>query len=167
VVERDSTVGIHKAIVADFHETGGQDMLEEAADELHDIESESSGSLAVGFAVANDHGAVVGTDDAGIGDGDLEDVGGEIFESGFTGAHRLGVDGPVCLPDFGWDLIEEFCLFDQITNLALKIFDRAWTGRKKSIRDGVRIDRRSGRINCRAAAYLNPPLEPTASVRGE
>ena len=35
---RDFAVGIHKAVVADFHKTGGQDMLEEAADEFHDIE---------------------------------------------------------------------------------------------------------------------------------
>ena len=49
-------------------------MLEEAADELHDIESESSRSLAVGFAIANEHGAVLEANDARVGDGDFEDV---------------------------------------------------------------------------------------------
>jgi len=37
-IECNLAVGIHKAVVADLHETGGEDMLEEAADEFHDIE---------------------------------------------------------------------------------------------------------------------------------
>jgi len=66
-------------------------MLEEAADELHDIEREDSRSLAVGFAVANQRGAVLYSHDARITDGDLEDVGSEVFESGLTRGDRLGV----------------------------------------------------------------------------
>jgi hypothetical protein len=37
-------------------------MLEEAADEFHDIESENSRSFTVGLAVANEHGAVMNAD---------------------------------------------------------------------------------------------------------
>ena len=61
-------------------------MLQEAADEFHDIEVEGAGAFAVGPAVTNAHGAVLDTDDAGVGDGDLEDVGSEVFESGLSGA---------------------------------------------------------------------------------
>ena len=37
-VSMDGTACIHKAEVADFHEAGGQDMLEEAADKLDSVE---------------------------------------------------------------------------------------------------------------------------------
>ena len=36
--ERDGTAGMEKAEVADFHEAVGQDMLEEPAEKLHDVE---------------------------------------------------------------------------------------------------------------------------------
>ena len=49
-------------------------MLQEAADELHDFESEDSWALAVGFAIANEDRAVLDVDDARVGDGDFEDV---------------------------------------------------------------------------------------------
>jgi hypothetical protein len=106
-------------------------MLEEAADELDGVESENSLSMAVGFAVTNEHGAILDTNDAGIGDGDLEDIGGEIFESGFTGGHRLGVDIPICLPDLGRDLIEEFALFHQIAELGAEDFGEGFDGEKE------------------------------------
>ena len=53
-------------------------MLEEAADKFHGIEIESSGSFAMGLSVTNSHGAVVNANDAGIGDGDFKNIGGEI-----------------------------------------------------------------------------------------
>ena len=37
--------------------------------------------FAVRFAITNEHRAVLDVDDARVGDGDFEDVGGEIFES--------------------------------------------------------------------------------------
>jgi hypothetical protein len=57
-------------------------MLQEAADEFHAIEVEGARAFAVGLAVTNSHGTVVNANDARIGDGDFEEVGGEIFESG-------------------------------------------------------------------------------------
>jgi len=42
VIEGDFAVGIHKSVVTDFHEAGGQHVLQEAADELHDFQVESS-----------------------------------------------------------------------------------------------------------------------------
>lgn len=92
-------------------------MLEEAADELDDIEVEGSFSLAVGFAITNPHGAVLNPDDARIGDGDFENVGGQILQSRLTGAHGLAVHIPVDLPDSGWDLIEQLSLFHEIAEL--------------------------------------------------
>ena len=79
-------------------------MLEEAADEFYNIEGEDSWALAVGFAIANEHGAVLDFDDARVGDGDFEDVGSQVFEASFAGGYRLRVDVPVDLPDIGRDL---------------------------------------------------------------
>jgi hypothetical protein len=42
VIEREFAVGIKKSVVTDFHEAGGQHVLEEAADELHNFKGESS-----------------------------------------------------------------------------------------------------------------------------
>ncbi len=41
--------------------------------------AKDSWAFAVRFAVANEHGAVLDFDDARVGDGDFEDVRGEIF----------------------------------------------------------------------------------------
>ena len=59
------------------------------------------------FVVANEHRAVLDVDDAGVGDGDFENVGGQVFEASLTGGNRLGINVPVDLPDLGRDLIEQ------------------------------------------------------------
>ena len=41
-IEPDLAVGVHEPIVADFHESCGQNMLQEAADKFHDIEGHGS-----------------------------------------------------------------------------------------------------------------------------
>jgi hypothetical protein len=43
--------------------------------------------------------------DARVGDGDFEDVGGKVFEACLRGRDGLGVDVPVDEPDFRGDLI--------------------------------------------------------------
>lgn len=42
MIEGDFAVGIQKSVVTDFHKPGGQHMLQEATDELHDLEGEDS-----------------------------------------------------------------------------------------------------------------------------
>lgn len=42
MIEGDFAVGIHKSVVTDFHKASGQHVLQEAADELHDLEGEDS-----------------------------------------------------------------------------------------------------------------------------
>ena len=106
-------------------------MLQEAANELDNIESQDSGTPAVRLAITNEHGTISNTDDARVGDGDFENVGGEILESGLAGAHRLAVDVPGNLPKFGWDLIEQFCLFHQIAELGSKDFRERFDGEKE------------------------------------
>ena len=104
-------------------------MLEKAANKLDNIESQDSGASAVRLAIANQDGAVLDTEDARVGDGDFEDVGGQVFESGLSTTHRLGVDVPVDLPDLGWDFVEEF---HQIAELGPEDFRERFDGEKES-----------------------------------
>ena len=72
------------------------------------------------FAVANEDGAVLDFQNSRVGDGDFEDVGGEVFEACFAGTHGLGVDVPVELPELGRDLIEETSLLHFIAELGFE-----------------------------------------------
>ncbi len=72
--------GMPQAEVADLVQALGQDVLEEATQELRT--GDAGGPPPVGFAmlVADGDGLVVETDDAGVGDGDAEDVACEVVE---------------------------------------------------------------------------------------
>ena len=39
--EGDRAIGVHEAVIADLHKSGGQDVLKETADEFHGIEGHS------------------------------------------------------------------------------------------------------------------------------
>ena len=106
-------------------------MLEEAADELDNIEGQDSRSFTVGLSIANQHGAVLDADDARVGDGDFEDVGSQIFESSLTGGERLSIDVPVDVPHVGGDLIEQMGLFHQIAELGSEDFRESMNGEKE------------------------------------
>jgi hypothetical protein len=95
-------------------------MLEEAPDELHDIQGEDSVAVTVRFAVANEDSAASDPDDARIGESDFEDVRGEIFETSLAWAHGLAVDVPLALPDLRGDLVEEPIFFHRIAELGFK-----------------------------------------------
>jgi hypothetical protein len=72
------------------------------------------------FSVANEDGTVLDFQDARVGDGDSEDVGGEVFEGCFAGAYGLGVNVPVDLPEFRGDLVKESGLFHFILELGFE-----------------------------------------------
>ena len=76
--------------------------------------------MAVGFAIANEDDPVLDLYDAGIRDGDSEDVRGEVFQAWFTGAYGLGVDVPVDLPDLRGNLVEEAGLLHFIAELGFE-----------------------------------------------
>jgi hypothetical protein len=128
VIEGGFAVGIHKSVVTDFHEAGGQYVLQEASDELHDFKGESSQSVAVMVFIADEDSAVLDFEDAVIGDGDFEDIGGEVFEAGGRGRDGLGVDVPVDEPDFRGDLIEEAGFFHFIAEPSSKDFGESFDG---------------------------------------
>ena len=71
-----------QAEVADLVQALRQDVLEEAAYEL--LAGNAAGPPTVGFAmlVADGDSLIVEGDDAGVGDGDAEDVAGEVIQDG-------------------------------------------------------------------------------------
>jgi len=74
-------------------------MLEESSDEFHDVEGHGSPAGASGFFVAEEDGVIFDLDDAPVGDGDLEDIGGKVFDAGCARSHCLAVDVPLGGPD--------------------------------------------------------------------
>src|SRR5215472_7173264 len=99
VAERFAARGMSQAVIAELVEAGREDMLEEAPDEL--VAGHGFPALAVGSAVlvAIGHGLVVDGQDAVVGDGDAEDVAGEIVERGLLSlAPWRDVNDPGDLP---------------------------------------------------------------------
>ena len=64
---------MEKAEVADFHEAVRQDMLEEPAEKLHDVEVGGAGRALPSFPGGEGDGAVREADETVGGDGDPED----------------------------------------------------------------------------------------------
>ncbi len=89
-----------KSEVAHFVEAARQHVLEEPAHEL--LAAEATGAPAVGLAVAilDADGGVIEAGDARVGDGDAEDVTGEIIEHCLLAATPGGdVGDPALAPD--------------------------------------------------------------------
>ncbi len=82
--------------------------------------------MAVRFAVADEDRAVLDFQDARVGDGHFEDVGGKVFEGCFAGADGLGVDVPVDLPDVRGDFLEEASILHGIAELGLEDFGESF-----------------------------------------
>lgn len=74
------------------------------------------------FFIADEDCAVLDFQDPRVGDGDFEDLGGEIFDACRRGRDGLGVDVPIDLPDFRGDLIEQARLFHFVSELGSKDF---------------------------------------------
>ncbi len=110
--------GRQEAIVADFHEPGRQDVLEETADELQGVEDHGPQPSAAGFFVGEGDPSVLDLEDAVIRDSHLEDVGSEIGDRSLGTGYGLAVDVPVLLPGLRGDLIEQSGGVHEIAELA-------------------------------------------------
>ena len=104
-VGRDGTACMQKAEVTDFHEAIGQDMLEEPADKLDNVEGGGSWACTARFTIGEGDGAVFEAHDASVGDGDPEDIGGEVFEGRVALCIGLRVDVPGDGPDLWIDVL--------------------------------------------------------------
>jgi hypothetical protein len=68
---------MEKTEVADFHEAVREHVLEEPADKLYDVEG-SAWACTAKFTVGEGDAVVFEAYDASVGDGDPEDIGGEV-----------------------------------------------------------------------------------------
>src|SRR5207245_1422154 len=84
------------AVVADAMEAVGQDVEQEAADELVGVEGHRLSLVMVAIVLPEEADAAVGeSDEAAVGDGDAMGIAGEIIEHLLGSAERsLGIDDP-------------------------------------------------------------------------
>src|SRR5712691_2552422 len=80
--KRDGTTCVEKAEVADFHKAMRQDVLEEPAEKLHDVELGGAEACTAHFPGGKGDGAVREAHETVVRDGDLEDIRGEGGASG-------------------------------------------------------------------------------------
>jgi hypothetical protein len=96
--ERLPAVAVGKqSEVADLDEAGGQDMEQEAADELDRIELHDAAAVVVpGVPPAEAHLSVIEAEESSVGDGNPMRVAGQILQHMFgSSERRLGVDHPL------------------------------------------------------------------------
>ncbi len=67
---------MHESVIAHLHESCGQDVLEEAADEFHGGQRHGAKAIASVFSVMERDQAVLNALYPAVGYGDLEHVGG-------------------------------------------------------------------------------------------
>ena len=91
----------------DFHEAMRQAMREEPAEKFHDVKVCGAWAGTAHFPVGEGDRAVLQADETVVGDGDLEDIGGEIGEGGVAVVIGLTVDVPRDGPDLGVDVLQE------------------------------------------------------------
>ena len=100
-------VGAEEAVVPHLLEAGGQDVLEEAAEELQRVQGHRPRPVRAHAAIREGHLAVVAGDDPTVADGDAEDIGGEVPERLPAVAGGLRVHHPVAPPHRRVDLVEQ------------------------------------------------------------
>ena len=72
--------GSEEAIVPDFHEAFGQDMLQETVDELFGVQGTTCFCAGLGGAVAKGDTIIFQFEDAVVANGDPENVRGQILQ---------------------------------------------------------------------------------------
>jgi hypothetical protein len=100
----DATGGVHKAEVSHLHEARRQDMVEEAAHKLKDVEAGGAWTGTPWFAGGEGDDAILQAHDAPVGDSDFADRGREGCDGGGAMGSGLAVDVPGDVPDVGIDL---------------------------------------------------------------
>ena len=118
LIKQMSVRGSEQAVVTDFDEAFGQDVLKEAADKFLGGNGRESGLISGRILVGKSDLAILEGEDAAIADGDAKDVRSEVFEGGGACAYRLRVNDPIFAPDLRVKEMEEIALFEQVPELA-------------------------------------------------
>lgn len=103
----DGTAGAHKTKMSYLHEARGQDVLQEPAHKLQDVELGGARACASGFAVRERDDMVLERDNTAVGDGHFEDIRSKVLQG--RGAVRidLAVHVPGGVPDLWGDLFDK------------------------------------------------------------
>jgi hypothetical protein len=91
----------------DFHKAIGQDLLEEPAEKLHAVELGVAEAGTAHFPGGERHRAVLQAHETVVGDGNLEDRGGEGGASRVAVVMGLRVDVPGEGPDLGGEVLQQ------------------------------------------------------------
>ena len=97
--ERDGTAGMEQADRPDVHKAIGQDVLEESAEQRHDVKVGSAWAGTAHCPRGEGDGAVCEAHETAVGESHPEDRGGEGGEGGVAVVLRLTVDVPGDGPD--------------------------------------------------------------------
>jgi hypothetical protein len=106
--------GAKETEIAHLHKAPGQNVLEEAVDELFGGESAELELAGSGRAVAKGNLVVFEFDQTAVADGDPEDVRSEILEGRASIADRFAVDDPFLLPGGSRDIVGEVGLLEGV-----------------------------------------------------
>lgn len=100
-----TTAGVPTSNVSPLHKASRQDMLQEAADKLGDVEACSPWADTAGFAVCKRDGMVFEADETTGGEGHFKAIGGKGLQRNRAMGVGLPVHVPGHVPDVGSDLL--------------------------------------------------------------
>lgn len=123
--------GAEEAEIADLDEAPGQDVLEEAVDEVIGGEGAEGDLSGSGRAVAKGDLVVFELDQAAVADGDPEDVGSQVLESSAAIADGFAVDHPILFPNKGGERIGEAGSLKGVVELGPKDSGEGFNGEQK------------------------------------
>ena len=103
-------------------------MLQEPADELDARQRDVAGLMGTVIAITESNEAVVDGFQAAVGDGDAEDVAGEIVEDLFSAAGMFRVNDPVFLPEPWRHTAEQSRLFQTRTDFGREDHGKSFDG---------------------------------------
>ena len=106
-----------EAVVADPGKAAGQDVLEEAGDEVVRRQRHAASVSGSGVGVAEGDAATGERFDALVGERDAVDVMREIERGVMSAADLLDVNGPRSVPDVGIDMLGEGCVGEGVAHL--------------------------------------------------
>jgi hypothetical protein len=125
-------LGTEEAVVAHLLETVGQDMLEEAADEVWGREGGKFLPFGLAVLITKSDLAVFEFEDPVVAEGHAEDIGGEIFESSLAAADGLTIHDPILVPDLRWQLAVEGSFLEGVAELGAEDFTQSLDGDQES-----------------------------------
>ena len=136
-VEPGATGGTEDAVITNFGEAFGQDVLKEAVNELGGGKRDMTDLLSLVVTVAKTDDAVVERFQTAVGNGDAENVAGKIVEHLVAASSVLGMNDPADLPDGGRNESKETRLFQTGTELGAEDLRQSGIGNEKAWMFGI------------------------------